>query len=127
MKLHCDDINDGDYYADGLLYCHKCHTPKQVRVTVLGKEMVLNCICECEAKKLEAERVKQAKKEYARRVERLRSIGFPDDEMASITFEADDRANKKISHSAHAYVENFKQMYKSHKGLLFYGSVGTGE
>lgn len=116
-----------DYMVDGLLFCSKCHTPKQVRLTVFGKETVLNCICECEAKRLEAERKELEKKEQERKIERLRSVGFPDDEMASITFEADDRSNKKISHSAHAYVENFKQMYRSHKGLLFYGSVGTGK
>ena len=39
----------GDYTGpDGLLYCGKCRTPKQSRVTILGAERIMPCICRCE-------------------------------------------------------------------------------
>lgn len=125
--VETEENKGDDYMVDGLLFCGKCHTPKQVRLTVFGKETVLNCVCECEAKRLGVERKELEKKEHERKIERLRSVGFPDDEMASITFEEDDERNEKISYSAHRYVDIFDDMYKSHKGLLLYGSVGTGK
>lgn len=37
----------GDYIIDGLLYCHKCNTPKQTRVTLFGVERTPYCLCKC--------------------------------------------------------------------------------
>lgn len=37
----------GDYIVDGLLYCHKCNTPKQCRVTLFGVERTPPCLCKC--------------------------------------------------------------------------------
>ena len=37
----------GDFMQDGLLYCGKCKTPKQCRVTVCGEEHTVPCMCDC--------------------------------------------------------------------------------
>lgn len=42
--------------ADGLLYCGKCRTPRQCRVTAFGRETVQYCICKCEQKCLDEEK-----------------------------------------------------------------------
>ena len=44
--------------ADGLLYCGKCHTPKQCRVTAFGRETTPYCTCECEQKRLAEEKAR---------------------------------------------------------------------
>lgn len=41
----------GDYIIDGLLYCHKCNTPKQCRVKLFGVERTPPCLCECETER----------------------------------------------------------------------------
>ena len=52
-------IEQGDYYGeDGLLVCGKCHTPKQVRIDILGEERTPFCDCKCEAEKTKAEQRK---------------------------------------------------------------------
>lgn len=41
---------------DGLLYCGKCRTRKQCRVTFGGRERVVGCLCRCAARLLSAVR-----------------------------------------------------------------------
>ena len=45
----------GDYIVDGLLYCHKCDTPKQCRVTIFGAERTPPCLCKCGAERRDRE------------------------------------------------------------------------
>jgi DNA replication protein DnaC len=118
---------EGDYLVDGLLYCHKCNTPKQIRITVLGKERTPFCLCKCETEKRDAEEAERKHKAFLEKVKRMRKMGFPDAEMERWSFATDDQSNEKISLIAHRYVENFNQMLDKGKGLLFYGTVGTGK
>lgn len=120
-------INEGDYYVDGLLYCGKCNTPKQCRVELFGKIRTPYCICKCRVDEIEAEKKEQERQARLIRVKKLRSMGFPESEMHSWTFANDDNKNAKISKIALNYVENFEEMKKRGKGLLFYGTVGTGK
>lgn len=57
---------EGDYIGeDGLLYCHKCHTPKQCEVKnpfIEGRIDIRYCICKCKAEEIERERI--AKERY---------------------------------------------------------------
>lgn len=118
---------EGDYYVDGLLYCHKCHTKKQTRIEILGQVRTPFCLCKCAAEKRAAAEQEQKRKEELKRVERLRKMGFPDSEMEKWTFARDDGSNPKISTVSRRYVENFARMREKGKGLLLYGSVGTGK
>lgn len=120
-------FDEGDYIVDGLWYCGKCHTPKQCRVNWMGQTRTPRCLCKCEQEAREAEELERKKQEEIERIRRLKKMGFQDSEMASWTFERDDHANEKISTIAHNYVDNFQEMKKKGKGLLFYGSVGTGK
>lgn len=58
-KLMTVTPETGDYIdpATGLLLCGKCHTPKQCKVMVLGKERILPRICRCEHERYKAEEV----------------------------------------------------------------------
>lgn len=116
-----------DYVKDGLLYCGRCNTPKQCVVTILGKEHTPLCLCEC-GQKARAEAEKRAKeKKHREKIEYARFSGFPDKEMSKWDFKIDDNPDSKISKTARRYVDNFETMIERGKGLLFFGSVGTGK
>jgi len=119
--------NDGDYLVDGLLYCGKCKTAKQVRLEFFGEVKTPYCLCKCEGERRDREERERKEEERRAEVMRMRSYGFPQAEMKAWTFENDDRNNEKITNIALNYVEHFEEMKKNGKGLLFYGSVGTGK
>lgn len=117
----------GDYIVDGLLYCGKCHTKKQTRVEIFGKVRTPYCLCKCAVEQREREEAERKRIEFQDRIKHMRRVGFPDEEMKNWTFDKDDRTNAKITEIAHKYVESFETMRRSGKGLLLYGSVGTGK
>jgi DNA replication protein DnaC len=47
--------------------------------------------------------------------------------MSNWTFENDDRKNEKLSDAMLNYVKHFPEFKKDGKGLLLYGTVGTGK
>jgi DNA replication protein DnaC len=119
----------GDYISedDGLLYCGKCHSKKQTRVEFLGVVKTPMCLCKCEVEKREREEAERKRCELIKKIKDNRRIAFPESDMQSWTFENDDTANEKISKVARNYVENFSTMQEQGKGLLFFGTVGTGK
>lgn len=118
---------EGDYIKDDLLFCGKCHTPKQIEVVICGKAVRPYCLCKCGE---EEEKAKQEKiREIFRKeeIERNRHSGFLDVDMIGCTFDEDDEANPKVSDIARRYVEHFDLMFRKGKGLLFLGNAGTGK
>lgn len=121
---------EGDYRnEDGLLMCGKCHTPKQCRFIASwdGKEKTPYTLCDCARERKEAEEQARQAQNLRIEVNRLRKLGFPDSEMADWTFDHDDGTDHKTTSIAHKYVDNFTEMEKRGKGLLLYGTVGTGK
>ena len=80
-----EKAEDGDYYVDGLLYCHKCQTPKQAKIKVFGKIRTPFCLCKCEAEKRDREEAEREKEEKAKHIRELRRMGFPDSELQNWT------------------------------------------
>lgn len=120
-------VNEDDYLENGLLHCGKCRTPKQSRVEIFGKIRTPMCLCKCRIEQREAEEAEAKRREKMRDVERLRMLGFPESDMHGWTFAVDDGANPKIAQIAKNYVANYEEMRKRGKGLLLYGTVGTGK
>ena len=115
---------ESEYLAeDGLLHCAICHDAVQTKIKVFGTEKIVRCICSCKQKELEA--VKE--REKRENLERTRRICFVESNMSSWTFENDDRKNPKLSDAMKRYAENFSEFKAESKGLLLYGSVGTGK
>lgn len=123
-KIHA---NEGDYEMDGLLYCGKCNTKKQCRIELFGQIRTPFCLCKCEAERKKAEEAERKRRERNEAIEKMRRMGFPESEMSKWTFAVDDGQNQKISKVAMNYVEKFETMMERGKGLLFYGTVGTGK
>lgn len=118
----------GDYIKDGLLYCGKCHKPKQARIKWFkGKTKIVPVICDCD-KAEEKREVKERKRwEYERTVKHLIHNGFIDRRYFKETFAADDRHDSQISDFCRNYVKDWKKNEQEHNGILLYGSVGTGK
>lgn len=125
--------NPGDYIgADGLLYCGKCHSPKQARLAVnpaTGKApgVTVGIACQCQEatartqeQKAERERFQQAM--ATRREDNISSPGG-----LRYTFAQDDRQQANISDACLRYVEDWDTMLTNGIGILFYGTVGTGK
>lgn len=108
---------------DGLLHCGICKKNVQTKIKFLGKEKTVRCICDCKRKELEAFEEKERQQEK----ERKRKSCFAETNMAAWTFENNDRKNAKISDAMIRYAERFPDFRKMGKGLLLYGSVGTGK
>lgn len=118
-------VKDEDYIGDdGLLYCGKCHVPKQWRNT---DGRIFPKYCDCEVIAWEEEQ-----KEFKRRMRmdeimNLRKEGIPDAEIASYRFANDDNAHPEASSVARKYAQQFETFLENGKGLMFFGNIGTGK
>lgn len=120
-------LEEGDYQSDGLWYCGKCRTPKQTRVTILGRTMTPMCLCKCAAEEWEkAEKLLEAKKKE-QTLKEYRRLGFPDAEMSGATFVNDDGGNPELTRLALHYAEGWTKNFEEGRGLLLYGKTGTGK
>lgn len=118
---------DGDYMQDGLLHCGKCNTPKQCCIEVFGAIRKPPCLCKCAVEAREKEAEERRQREFAEKVNRYRSMGFPESEMSKWTFAADDGSNPQMVTAMQNYVQHFDTFRTQGKGLLLFGSVGTGK
>lgn len=124
-------FEDGDYIgADGLLVCHKCNTPKQCRVQnpfFPALKDVRSCLCKCAEEAREAEQRRREHEEFLLKCEKYRRLGFEDEKMQQWTFANDDGGNPALTKAMLNYVANFGALKAQGKGLLMYGSVGSGK
>jgi len=116
-----------DYEQDGLLYCGKCHTPKQYAFEYNGHVFKPRCNCKCESERYEREQAQRRQSAADHERESNRQECFGGSTLIAATFERDDGANKKLSTIARNYADNFAEMKRLGKGLLFFGEVGTGK
>ena len=122
--------SNGDYYGkDGLLYCGKCHAPKEMffakGIVLMGRNRhPIECAC-CKAKR-EQQEVSIRQQKHRDLVRRLKAEGFSDTAMLNWTFENDNGRTPQM-HYARRYVEQWQTMCTENLGLLLWGSVGTGK
>lgn len=112
---------------DGLKHCAVCGEPLETIVTIFGKTRKLACVCSCFTKQEEERQRQEAEMARASRIARLRDTGFSGDDFRNCTFETDDGSKPKPTQVAKNYVAHFAELSKAGKGLLFYGSIGTGK
>ena len=118
----------GDYTGeDGLLYCGKCHTPKQFRMTVSPMEgRLFPHPCQCEQERLDREAAEQEAQRHRQAVAELKRRGFTDPAMRNWTFDNDNGECPQMD-KARFYVEHWETMQAENIGYLLWGSVGTGK
>lgn len=112
---------------DGFKRCAVCGKQLETVVEFMNVKRKVPCVCDCTLKKIEEakrQEEEQKKKDY---IAHMRRTGFPDDDFKNWTFENDDMSKPEITSIAKKYIENFKTFKNNGKGLLFYGTVGTGK
>lgn len=113
-----------EYLAeDGLLHCCTCKGKVQTEIEFFGKKIKVRCICQCRIDEMNAQKEIERQQE----LERIRNVCFHETNMASWTFENDDQSNPKLSKAMMNYADQFADFKKESKGLLLYGTVGTGK
>ena len=128
-KATNEGIKAADDYINadtGLLMCGQCHTKKQKKLSFLGEERVVGCLCRCAAEKLEKERARHEAEENLMRIQQMKSAGLQDRTFYGYTFERCDASQENAIY-AERYVEHFPEMMQTGQGLLFWGNVGTGK
>ena len=113
--------------ADGLLYCGKCHTQKQCRITMCGREDIVHHMCKCASEKYNTMREQVRRNTMGMRISEMRGECFTDSALRRCTFDADDGGMPEISEICRKYVQNFGAFRERGEGLLLYGSCGSGK
>ena len=110
---------------DGLIYCGKCHTPVQCRITFEGRERIMPCICKCQKEERERQEQRMKEEEQLLYVRRLKAAGIQERHLQDWTFaSATDTPSIQM---AKRYTENWKKVKAENLGLLLWGDVGTGK
>lgn len=117
-------ITDERYIGkDGLLYCSVCNTPTQCKINWLGRETVVNCLCE--HKEAEAKNGYYQNK-YTQRLKRLQEKCFNEPSMNSKCFE-NNKYDLPCVKRFQNYCNKFESLVKTGSGILLYGSNGSGK
>lgn len=109
-----------------LLYCKKCHTPKQCRINVFGKERTVTALCQCEQDRLENEQRARKESEQADKIRMLKANALQDKALLNYTFARDNETNMTMKY-ARCYAKNWEEMKARGQGLLLWGGIGTGK
>lgn len=117
---------------DGFLCCKKCGGKLETMVTLFkgtDREQIrrVKCVCKCYQEQEAARAEDQKKIARQLRIEEIRRTGFPSDQLKEWTFDNDDGSHSTVTKIAKRYVENFEELKKDGKGVIFYGGVGTGK
>lgn len=126
--IHPVELRADEYVGNnGLIYCSKCHAPRQKRIEVSGKTIEPRCMCACQTEDYDRREQERKHREFLDMVAKNRSIGLPDPGLRKHTFENDLGYNPKQIEIAKRYVQHWDEFRNSSTGLLLWGDVGTGK
>ena len=122
------ELQPDEYFheSDRLIYCAKCHTPRQSRYTLQGRVFMPPIRCKCQQKLYDQEENRRKLLEKQAEIERMKASGLQDKALYDYTFDKDNGINPEMAY-AHKYVENWEDMKANSSGLLLWGNVGTGK
>ena len=116
-----------DYIENGIIYCGKCHSPKQLLLTAPPMSGALVPIpCACIKEQRDREDAAKAARAHRETVARLKRQAFACAPMRTWTFEHDN-GNCPQMYLARHYVEHWPEMAEKNTGYLLWGGVGTGK
>ena len=122
------ELQPDEYFheSDRLIYCAKCHTPRQGRYTLQGRVFMPPIRCKCQQELYDQEENRRKLLEKQAEIERMKASGLQDKALYDYTFDKDNGINPEMAY-AHKYVENWEDMKANSSGLLLWGNVGTGK
>ncbi len=112
--------------ADGLIYCAKCHTPRQCVIQHGDRIVTPPVMCDCQRIAEEKAEAAFQKRQEEFRIERMKASGLQDRYLYEYTFANDKGYNPEIK-KAQRYVTEWAMMKENCIGLLLWGNVGTGK
>ncbi len=121
------DLEEGDYKKDGLIYCGKCNTPRQMPFEYEGNIIPLNINCRCREEESERKKRNTEKQMRLQQIEKTRALCIDEAAYLNMRFEKDDGHNKPITELCKRYVDGFAEARDNNVGLLFSGDVGGGK
>ncbi len=130
--MRAEEASEDYIGEDGLLYCGKCHTPKQKRLNFNPasgeqKETLVRVACRCQQEADEEAERRAVRERFKNDMARRREDGISCPDGLRSTFAQDDRMETKVSDACRRYVEHWKEMRAENIGILFHGTVGTGK
>ena len=123
----------GDYTGeDGLLYCGKCRTPKQMRLgnnpfTGESDPTIVPTPCQCKQEADQAADERDKQERFKLKMSQLNAGGITCPGSLRHTFADDDGQRREVTAACKRYVEHWDEMVRENVGILLYGSVGTGK
>ena len=115
---------------DGLLYCGKCHTPKEAYFSKETAQWLRHdrhpTECDCQRAARKEREAAEKRRSHLETVERLKRQGFTDKTMQDWTFANDNGSCPQMKNAA-GYVARWEQIKDGNYGLLLWGRVGTGK
>ena len=128
MSEKCTPQN-GDYIKDGLLHCGKCNTPAECRMIFHGEEIIFPTWCECAKLAADERERRSAEAQRSVRAAELRRLSLMNGRLSECTFAGanKDGENSRSMIICERYAEKFPKMLADNRGLLLFGSVGTGK
>ena len=122
------ELQPDEYFheSDHLIYCAKCHTPRQGRYTLQGRVFMPPIRCKCQQELYDQEENRRKLLEKQAEIERMKASGLQDKALYDYTFDKDNGINPEMAY-AHKYAENWEDMKANSSGLLLWGNVGTGK
>ena len=116
--------------GDGLLYCGKCHKPKEgyfpkETAAWLGHDRH-PAECDCQRAAREEREAAEKQHSHLETVERLKRQGFTDPAMREWTFANDNGKCPQMKNAAE-YVRRWEEVQTGNYGLILWGKVGTGK
>ncbi|MCB6958039.1 hypothetical protein [Blautia obeum] len=111
---------------EGCLHCGICGKRKQMKVSLMGFEHVVSCLCECEVKARQELDEKMQREEAQRQLYQRKSVGLRERRFWEWKFENDNGSNQKTL-IARQYVENWTNMKRKNVGLFFDGTSWNRE
>lgn len=123
-------LGKSDYFgADGLLYCGRCHTPKEAYFpqgkTLFGRDRHPR-ECDCRRREREKEETERKEREHKETVSRMKRMCLFQSRLSAWTFE-NDRFHTEQMEYARRYVRDWEKMRSSGTGCLFWGLRGRGK
>lgn len=112
--------------ADGLIYCSKCHTPRQHHIELKERVFLPTVRCRCQQEEYDKEEAERKHQEFLMQVSRLKANGLQDKSLHDYNFSNDKGYNPEMQ-KAHDYVAHWEEMKVKSLGLLLWGDVGTGK
>lgn len=116
---------DIDFVQDGIVHCGKCKTPKQFEIELMGKKVLVECMCKCASEVYEAEQKAEAEKQRRLYIARLKSQGLQDRATAEHTFAS--ASESPLIAKCRRYCERWEEIKKNNIGLLLWGNTGNGK